>query len=106
MSGGEQSCPLKNVRIIKQGRGSYLFTFEIPHDVSAGRIEIVTVGENGKSNKLRCISAVAMAGCGKAYNQGDIIAFSDMSSGEKIKIHVEMADVRDYAMEVNVYEHN
>ena len=35
------------MRIIKEGTGMYLLNFEIPHEIEYGRIELVTVGENG-----------------------------------------------------------
>lgn len=104
--GGETNCPLKNVRIIKQGTGSYSINFEIPHDVEFGRIELVTVGENGKSNRMRIENAQPTAGCGTAKLNGDNIETTNLSANEKIKINVTLADSRDYAMEVNVYEHN
>lgn len=106
ISGGETSCPLKNVRIIKQGGGKYTVGFEIPHNVSEGRVELVTVGENGKSNKIRIIGTSVVAGCSETHLASDSIGFSGMKSGEKIKINVSLADSHDYAMEVNVYEHN
>ena len=48
--------PLKNVRIIKLTNGKHKASFIVPKDVANGHIEIVSVGENGKSNKLviRC----------------------------------------------------
>ena len=104
--GGETSCPLRNVRIIKQGTGEYLLCFEIPHDVDYGRIELVTVGENGKSNRLRITNAKPTMGCGSASMNGDFIETANLSSNGKVKISVTLADSHDYAMEVNVYEHN
>lgn len=104
--GGETSCPLKNVRIIKQGTGEYLLCLEIPHDVEYGRIELVTVGENGKSNRLRITNAKPAMGCSTTSMNGDFIEAVNLSSNGKIKISVTLADSRDYAMEVNVYEHN
>ena len=105
-TGGETNCPLKNVRIIKQGIGNYSINFELPHDVQAGRVELVTVGENGKSNRLRIIGATAVSGCSSARLSGDYIEAINLSAAEKVKINVSLADSRDYAMEVNVYEHN
>ena len=105
-SGGETSCPLKNVRIIKKGYGVYLLSFEIPHNVEYGRIELVTVGENGKSNQLRITDVKPYIGCGTAMLNGGFIEASNLSSNGKVKIIVSLADSHDYAMEVNVYEHN
>lgn len=104
--GGETNCPLKNVRIIKQGTGCYSVNFEIPKDVESGRVELVTVGENGKSNSIRIKDAKAMAGCTSVSMNGGIIEASGLSSAEKVKIQVTLSDAHDYAMEVNVYEHN
>lgn len=104
--GGETNCPLKNVRIIKQGTGTYTVNFEIPHDVEHGRIELVTVGENGKSNRIHITGAKPATGCSAANLNGGYIEAANMSSSERVQITVTLADSRDYAMEVNVYEHN
>ena len=104
--GGEASCPLKSVRVIKRGIGIYSVNFEIPHDVASGRIELVTVGENGKSNRIHITDVKPSAGCKIAELNNGLIETVGMSSSEKIKIMVTLADSHDYAMEVNVYEHN
>lgn len=105
-SGGETNCPLKNVRVIKKSTGTYSVNFDIPHDVEYGRIELVTVGENGKSNRLRITDVEPAAGCTAAKLNGDFIETANMSASAKVKITVTLADSHDYAMEVNVYEHN
>lgn len=105
-SGGETNCPLKNVRIIKKGNGIYFLSFELPHDVGAGRIELVTVGENGKTNRLRITDVNPTFGCERANLSGDFIETVKMTSVGKVKLIVTLADSHDYAMEVNVYEHN
>lgn len=104
--GGESSCPLKSVRVIKRGTGTYSVNFEIPHDVESGTIELVTVGENGKSNRIHITDVKPSAGCRIAKLNDGLIETVEMSSSEKIKIMVTLADSHDYAMEVNVYEHN
>lgn len=105
-SGGESNCPLKNVRVIKRSTGTYSINFEIPHDVEYGRIELVTVGENGKSNRIHIKDVKSSDGCKITKLNGDFIETVGMSSYEKIKITVVLADSHDYAMGVNVYEHN
>jgi hypothetical protein len=105
-SGGESNCPLKDVRIIKRSIGTYSINFEIPHDVEYGRIELVAVGENGKSNRIHITDVELVNGCKTVELNGDFIEALKMSSSEKIKITVMLADSHDYAMEVNVYEHN
>lgn len=61
--GGESNCPLKNVRVIKRNTGTYSVNFEVPHDVEYGRIELVTVGENGKSNRIHIKDVKPSEGC-------------------------------------------
>lgn len=97
--GGEASCPLKSVRVIKRGIGIYSVNFEIPHDVASGRIELVTVGENGKSNRIHITDVKPSAGCKIAELNNGLIETVGMSSSEKIKIMVTLADSHDYAME-------
>lgn len=104
--GGESNCPLKNVRVIKRGTGTYSVNFEIPHNVEVGTIELVTVGENGKSNRIHITDVNPSAGCKTAKLNDGLIEAVGLSSSEKIKIMVTLADSHDYAMEVNVYEHN
>ena len=106
-SGGEKNEPLKTVRIIKQGGGKYSVVFQLEHSISSGHVELVTIGENGKSNKLRIVDAIASAGCSNAIVKEDNIEISDAIASEKIRIIVTLADnSHDYAMELNVYEHN
>lgn len=97
---------MKSVRVIKRGTGTYSVNFEIPHDVESGTIELVTVGENGKSNRIHITDVKPSAGCRIAKLNDGLIETVGMSSSEKIKIMVTLADSHDYAMEVNVYEHN
>ena len=104
--GGDTCCLLKNVRIIKQDMGFYSVNFEIPKDVASGKIELVAVGENGKSNVIHISSATAVAGCSSASMNGGVIEAMAMSSTNKVKINISLVDSHDYAMEVNVYEHN
>lgn len=104
--GGKSNCPLKNVRIIKKDIGVYSVNFEIPHNVKYGRVELVTVGENGKSNNIRIKDIRYMNGCKNIKISGDYIEFVNMKSSDRINITVQLSDSRDYAMEVNVYEHN
>lgn len=105
-SGGEDNRSLKSVRIIKQENASYNVSFVVPADVPNGRIEIVTVGENGKSNLLRVKSAEKVSGCDSVSVKGDAIEVVGLKSGEKIRLNVSLAELRDYAMEVNVYANN
>ncbi|MEG1889232.1 MAG: hypothetical protein RRZ33_07575 [Lachnospiraceae bacterium] len=103
---GDIHQPLKNIRIMKIAKDKFRVSFEVSRDVSSGHIEIVTIGENGKSNKLQIKSAIGISACEniKCSNVG--IGFANLKGNEKVMIDFSLIDSRDYAMEVNVYEHN
>lgn len=103
--GGESACPLKSVRVIKKNMGVYSVNFEIPHDVEVGRIELVSVGENGKLNRIHVKSVSAVDGCNNVKMTGEYIEIKELFAAKKIKIDVQLIDTRDYAMEVNLYEY-
>lgn len=104
--GGETSCPLLNLRIIKQNTSCYSINFDLPKDVKAGRVEVVAVGENGKSNSIRIKDAKLLSGCETVDMNGGVIEAAGMKANEKVRIQIILSDIYDYAMEVNVYEHN
>ncbi len=104
--GGDINQELKNVRVIKTSRNTYRVSFILPRDIRAGHVEIVTVGENGKSNRLAINSASELMGCTGIKKSSEGVSFSSMKGHEKVQFEIALLDNRDYAMEVNVYEHN
>ena len=98
------SIKLKNVRIIKIGSKSYRIIFESSRALSKGDIEIMTVGENGKSNTLNIVNANSLQLCDSAYVSNGKIAFENLSTGGKVQIEFMLQDEAEYAMEVNIYE--
>lgn len=105
-SGGDKNCPLENIRIMKVSNNSFRVSFSLPHDILDGHVEIVTVGENGKSSRLIIKSANGLIGCTDVRASHQRINFSSMSGNEKVKMEFSLVDNREYAMEVYVYEHN
>ena len=105
-AGGQSSAALKSVRVIKKNMGTYTVCFEVPHDVGRGRMELVTVGENGKSSQIHIKEIESFEGCQNARLSGGFIEMENVAAASKVKVVVKMTDTRDYAMEVNVYEHN
>lgn len=104
--GGDINQELKDVRVIKTSRNTYKVSFILPRDIGTGHVEIVTVGENGKSNKLAIHSALELNGCKGVKRGTEGVHFSSMKGNEKVQFEITLLDNRDYAMEVNVYEHN
>lgn len=104
--GGDTHQTLKNIRIIKIANNKFRTSFEVSRNVQAGHIEIVTVGENGKSNKLQVKSANGISGCENIKCSSGGISFLNLKGDKKVMIEFSLVDSRDYAMEVNIYEHN
>lgn len=104
--GGDINQKLKNVRVIKTSRNTYRVSFVLPRDIRTGHVEIVAVGENGKSNILAIHSASELIGCTGIKKSSEGVSFFSMKGNEKVQFEIALLDNRDYAMEVNVYEHN
>lgn len=104
--GGDIGQKLENVRIIKISKNTYRVSFILPRNIRAGHVEITAVGENGKSNRLKINSASELMGGAGIKNSAEGIKFSSMKGKEKIQFKIALFDNRNYAMEVNVYEHN
>ncbi|MBK5261257.1 MAG: hypothetical protein JJE17_01640 [Peptostreptococcaceae bacterium] len=105
-SGGEKNCPLENVRIVKISNNSFRVSFSLPHSILSGHAEILAVGENGKSSRLKILAADALSGCMDIRVANQKINFSSMSGNDKVSFKFSIMDNKEYAMEVNVYEHN
>ena len=105
-SGISVPCDLTYVRIMKLGNSKFRMIFEVPYDIDEGLVEIVTVGENGKSSKLIITESITVAECEETKVMDGSIKFKHMSGKSKVKIDFSLYDSREYAMEVNVYEHN
>lgn len=105
-SGISTPCDLKNVRIMKLGNSNFRIIFEVPYDIEEGHIDVVTVGENGRSSKLIIIAAHVKTACSEVTVKSGSIEFKGMEGNTKVKIDYSIYDSREYAMEVNVYEHN
>ena len=95
---------LENVHIIKTGNKNYRMIFEAPSNLSTSFIEIMTVGENNKSNKLNIENAQSVAMCDAVEALNDIIKIKNITARNTIKIDFTLQDEINYAMEVNLYE--
>lgn len=104
--GGDTNQGLKDIRIIKKTPNNYRVSFTLHRDISEGHVEIVAVGENGKANKLAISDAKGIANCNAIKRSSLGIDFDSMIGNEKVIMEFSLFDSRDYAMEVNVYEHN
>lgn len=102
----KKELELENVRIIKISKNTYRVSFILPRNIRTGHVEIAAIGENGKSNRLKIASASELMGCADIKNSAEGIKFSSMKGKEKIQFKITLFDNRNYAMEVNVYEHN
>lgn len=99
-------CELKNARVIKIAEGKFRMIFEIPYDIREGRIELVTIGENGRKNRLNIKDANPVSACGEVELLSGSVLARKIQSGAKVKIDFNLQEPREYAMEVSVYENN
>ena len=103
--GGDKNHPLRNTRIMRISREKYRMSFILPNDIMQGHIDVVAVGENGKSNVLKVSEANGILGCCNISLNSNNIIFDSMKGEEKVVLEFMLLDNREYAMEVNVYEH-
>ena len=104
--GGLESKELDSIRLVKTGGNSYRVSVIVPVSIGSGHIEITTVGENGRTSLLKIASASVVSGCGSVSSTEDTIEFTDMVADLPAVINFTLASYKNYAMEVNVYEHN
>lgn len=104
--GSGRSYTLDDARVMKMAPGKYRMSCTLPVALSAGHVEIVTVGENGKKIKLNITSAKSVKNCEEATALNGEISFKGMKGNEKIQLEFQLPETRNYAMEVRVYEHN
>lgn len=104
--GESRPYPLTDTRIIKIAPGKYKVSYILPVNLSAGYIEFVTVGENGKKIKLNIVDAKIIKNCDFVSVENGQINFKVMKGNEKVQLEFCLPEKGNYAMEVKVYEHN
>lgn len=103
---GNANVPIDNIRIIRKDKNLFRISFLLPRpSTMPGYIEVVTIGENGKANKLKISTATGISGCSGIEVKNANIYFESLNSSSKIKIDFSVKESKNYAMEVNVYEH-
>lgn len=88
-----------SARVITKGKGNNRLIIISDKNLSYAEIEIVTVGENGKSLPVR----VDMITSGNATTKNGKIAINNLSANEKVKVDFLVAGKHNYAMGVKVY---
>ena len=105
-AGGLDSQTIEKVRVVKTGGNSYVVSVTLPVSIGKGHIELTTVGENNKSSLLKVSAAKLISGCSDVSVAEDVIQFREITSGVPVKIGFTLSSDKNYALEVNVYEHN
>ena len=101
-----QDVPLQSLRILKLSGNHYRLLFEVPVPVRKGRLEIVTVGENGKSVLLRAGKIQSWTNLEVAEVIDGSIHFCNLQPGNRVKLEFSLLAEKEYAMEVHAYEDN
>ena len=99
-----QSVACDKVRVIKIGSRKYRLIVRIDRNISRGRLEIFAVGENGSRDKLSVMRARADNPNVQTLTVDDDIKFANLRGGVDAKITFELADEKNYALGVAVYE--
>ncbi|MBQ7640855.1 MAG: hypothetical protein IJS83_00150 [Acholeplasmatales bacterium] len=96
---------LESLRVIRTGQQKYELIFKISKNVSSGHICILSVGENNRPKHVKVISSTAINNITISSNESGNIFFSNISGNDKTKLSFEIDEKRNFAMEVEVYEH-
>lgn len=88
-----------NARIIGSGNGKNKLIFTAKEDISTGKIEIVTKGENGKELSLNVINATGDS----VFAEGGHLVIADIKAGERNVAEFTISGFRNYAMGVRAY---
>ena len=91
-------------RVIKIGAKNYLLILEIPQNISGGKVKIFAVGEDNSREKLSVMAADSVDTNSQIQVVNDEIVFRNMQTNSNIKINFKIADDKNYAMGVAVYE--
>ena len=98
-------CELKSLRIFKISENMYKAIFTLPYSIGKGHIDICSIGENNKSNRLMILSARSIENLDDINVSSTSIEFEYITGERKNVIIFELNDNKNYAMEMNVYEH-
>lgn len=96
---------LESLRVIKTGNGKYELIFVLNKNVSSGHIAVLCIGENNRSRKVIVSNAKAISNIEVSSIQNGDIYFNNIATSSKVKLAFELDEKRNFAMEVEVYEH-
>ena len=96
---------LESLRVIRVGQQKYELIFKLSKNVKRGHICILSVGENNRPKHVKVISASGINNINVLSTESGNIFFNDISSSDKTKLIFEIDEKRNFAMEVEVYEH-
>ena len=86
-------------RVITQSDGTYRLILTSEYDASDVKVEIVTIGENGRELSLRIQNVVS----GNASNKNGTLYLPYIKAGQKAVVVFTIAGKQKYAMGVRVY---
>lgn len=101
-SGRRVAC--NKTRVVKLDKRNYTLILEVPQDISGGKIEIFSVGEDNSHEKLSVIAADSVDTNSQSRAENDEISFRNMRAGVNVRINFELQDEKNYALGVNIYE--
>lgn len=100
----DKSLSSEKLRVIKVGDKSYRLIFKVSQNVLRGRIAISAVGESNIKEKLSVMQATASSENIQIITVGEEIAFRNLRGKVDVRINFELADDKNYALGIDVYE--
>ena len=101
---GDKSLTCEKLRVIKVDDKSYRLILKVSRNVLRGRIAISAVGESNSKEKLFIMRVASFSENIQIMTVGDEIAFRKLRGNVDVRINFELADDKNYALGVDVYE--
>lgn len=100
----DKSLSCEKIRVIKVGDKSYRLILKVSRNVLRGRIAISAVGESNSKEKLSVTRVASFSENIQILTVGEEIAFRKLRGKVDVRINFELADDKNYALGVDVYE--
>lgn len=100
----DKGLTCEKLRVIKVDDKSYRMIFKVSRNVLRGRIAISAVGESNSKEKLFIMRVASFSENIQIMTVGDEIAFRKLRGNVDVRINFELADDKNYALGVDVYE--
>lgn len=100
----DKSLTCEKLRVIKVDDKSYRLILKVSRNILRGRIAISAVGESNSKERLFIMRVASFSENIQIMTVGEEIAFRKLRGKVDVRINFELADDKNYALGVDVYE--